>query len=167
MASMQYIVHSNDAEQQMHGQPLGHQYLPNDSMLFQHYADMDMAQSGGLRNLLQAETHGTPTANYGMDRGVAGKTPLHVLTLVCVCVYVSVCVCVFVCVLTSQAPCVSLNAEMAAGKECLLRLHNYTSLPLASFGATDVVSRKKLHIMCCICSRGKEEEYNALASQQV
>ncbi len=81
MASMQYVVHSNDADQQMHGQPLGHQYMPNDSMLFQHYADMDMAQSGGLRNLLQAETHGAPTANYGIDRGVAGKTPLHVLML--------------------------------------------------------------------------------------
>ncbi len=77
VASMQYVVHSNDADQQMHGQPLGHQYMPNDSMLFQHYPDMDMAQPGGLRNLLQAETHGTPNANYGMDRGVAGKTPLH------------------------------------------------------------------------------------------
>ncbi|KAL0027338.1 hypothetical protein WJX79_001664 [Trebouxia sp. C0005] len=72
MASMQYIVHSNDADQQMHGQPLSHQYMPNDSMLFQHYADMDMAQPKGLRNLLQAETHGTTNANYGMDRGVAG-----------------------------------------------------------------------------------------------
>ena len=91
VASMQYVVHSNEADQEMHGQPLSHQYMPNDSMLFQHYADMDMAQPGGLRNLLQAETHGTPTANYGMDRGVAGKTPLHVLTLcadVCVCMYV-------------------------------------------------------------------------------
>lgn len=91
MASMQYIVHSNDADQQMHGQPLSHQYMPNDSMLFQHYADMDMAQPKGLRNLLQAETHGTTNANYGMDRGVAGKTPLH--DLVCVCVCVTVCVC--------------------------------------------------------------------------
>ncbi len=81
VASMQYVVHSNDADQQMHGQPLGHQYMPNDSMLFQHYADMDMAQPGELRNLLQAETHGTPTANYGMDRGVAGKTPLRVQIL--------------------------------------------------------------------------------------
>ncbi len=85
VASMQYVVHNNDADQQMHGQPLSHQYMPNDSMLFQHYADMDMAQPGGVRNLLQAETHGTPTANYGMDRGVAGKTHLHVLKL-CVCV---------------------------------------------------------------------------------
>ena len=85
VASMQYVVHSGDADQQMHGQPLSHQYMPNDSMLFQHYADMDMGQSGGLRNLLQAETHGTPTANYGMDRGVAGKTPLHV-PMLCVCV---------------------------------------------------------------------------------
>ena len=88
LTSMQYVVPSNDADQQMHGQPFSHQYMPNDSMLFQHYADMDMAQSGGLRNLLQApETHETPTANYGMDRGVAGKTPLHGLMLVCVCVY--------------------------------------------------------------------------------
>ncbi|DBB18290.1 TPA: hypothetical protein ACH3X3_003249 [Trebouxia sp. C0006] len=87
VASMQYVVHNNDADQQMHGQPLSHQYMPNDSMLFQHYADLDMAQPGGVRNLLQAETHGTPTANYGMDRGVAGKTHLHVLKLcVCVCV---------------------------------------------------------------------------------
>jgi len=113
MASMQYVVHSNDADQQMHGQPLSHQYLPNDSMLFQHYADMDMAQPGGLRNLLQAETHGTPTANYGMDRGVAGKTPLHVLKL-SVCVYVCVCVCEKLVVFQRACvhPCASLEAGL-------------------------------------------------------
>ena len=75
---MQFEAHSSDAEQQMHGQLQGHQYVPNDSMLFQHYADMEMARhGGGLRNLLPADTHVTPTATFDMDRGLGGEACSH------------------------------------------------------------------------------------------
>ena len=69
---------SDTAQQQMHmRQSYAHHYLPNDSLLLQHYADMDMCQGavGGLRSMLQGgDPDVTPTATFDMDRGLGGET---------------------------------------------------------------------------------------------
>ena len=83
MTGMQYAVHSSDAEQQLHGQSHMHHYMPDDSMLFQHYADMDVGQPGGLRNLLQTEPHATPPSKFGLDKAIGGETYLTAVLFSC------------------------------------------------------------------------------------
>ena len=69
VTSMQYSMQGMEAEQMPHGQQ---PYLSNDSLLLQHYADMELGQAGGLRGLLQAEPNVTPTVNFDMDRAIVG-----------------------------------------------------------------------------------------------
>ena len=79
MAGMQFD-HGNDAEQPPLGCSPGRYCMQqqHDSMLFQHYADMDrgmdVAQPDGVRNLLQADAHVTTSANFDMDQAMGGKT---------------------------------------------------------------------------------------------
>ena len=68
---MQCDPHSLYVEHQMQPQAQGHQYMSNDSILLQHYAEM--APMGEAGSSLQAEAHLHPSSsNFDMDRVSAG-----------------------------------------------------------------------------------------------
>ena len=66
-----HTEHLTMYDQQLHDAYTNQHYMQTDSALFQHYADMGLAQDS-LTTMLTTDAHMTPSANFALEPSITG-----------------------------------------------------------------------------------------------